>query len=513
VARSTHWPTSLGTALARRGLFALPLLLSLSTCSRPDPSTAALTRTSLTIGTAIPRGRNPATGVAGIVNLLTLEAPISIGWDGRGGPRAIDRWEWSADGLTLRLRVRPGIVFHDGTVLTNTIAAEILKGTFKADAGAVSTTVTSITADGADEIVIRTAQPEGFLLSDISVADFSLPGKPQVGTGPFRLTSQPGGLDLAAFDQYRGGRPAIDAVHIATYTSQRQAWAAMMRDETDMLWDVSAESLAFVEAESTVKTYPFMRAYYDAMVFNLTLPLFARRDVRRALNAAVDRQQVVDDALGKLGVPADGPIWPYHFAHLAGQAAYRFDPQRAESQLDALGLKRSRPQPGRMPSRFRFTCLVSSEDHRLQRIALLIQKQLFNVGVEMLVDAKPLVEVQTSLGQGRFEAVLSEFGSLRSLSYAYSLWHSPAAGQEGLNLHYKSADAALDRLRAAFTEAQVRTAVAAVQRTFYDDPPAIFIEWMSRSRALRRDIEVPSEEQRDILGTIERWRPAGARPR
>ena len=57
----------------------------------------------------------------------------------------------------------------------------------------------------------------------------------------------------------------------------------MMRGEADVLHDVSVESLDFVEAESTVQTFSFVKAYYHALVFNLTLPLFAQKDVRRAL--------------------------------------------------------------------------------------------------------------------------------------------------------------------------------------------------------------------------------------
>jgi peptide/nickel transport system substrate-binding protein len=509
---TTSRSTFVTTAFGCRGLFVLSIVLSASACAKTAPPPAPAT--TLTIAMAIPPGRNTANGVAGIAPFLVLEAPISIAWDGKAGRRAIDKWEWSADGLTLRLRLRPGILFHDGTALTNTIAADILREALTPDK-AVSATVQSVTAEGTAEIVVRTAQPEGFLLSDISMSDFSLPGKPHVGTGPFRLKPESGGLAFAAFDDYRSGRPAIDAVNIAAYTSQRQAWAAMMRGEADVLWDVSSESRDFVQAESTIQMHSFVRAYYHALVFNLTLPLFAQKDVRKALSVAVDRQQVIDISLGKHGVPADGPIWPYHFAHQSGQAAYRFDPARAESLLDGLGLRRGREsQPGKMPSRFKFTCLVPREDQRLQRIALVVQKQLFDIGVEMDVDSMPFSEVQTRLGAGQFEAVLHEFASLRSLGYIYTRWHSPAAGApEGFDLHYKSADTALDRLRAALKEDDVRVAVADVQRAFYDDPPAVFLEWMETTRALRRDIEVPHEEGRDILGTIQQWRPAAARVR
>ena len=358
-------------------------------------------------------------------------------------------------------------------------------------------------------IVVRTAQPEGFLLSDISVANFSLPDRPHVGTGPFRLESETAPVALKAFDGYWGGRPAIDAVNISVYDTQRQAWAAMMRGDADVLYDVSVESLDFVEAESTVQTHSFLRSYYHALVFNLTLPLFEQKDVRRALNEAVDRQQVVDISLRKRGVVSDGPIWPYHFGHSAAAPAYGYNPGKAEALLDGLGLTRGHEhEPDRMPSRFRFTCLIAREDQRLHRIALMVQKQLYNIGVDMDVEVKPASEVRARLKSGQFEAALTEFAALRSLAFVYLFWHSPTQGsQPPLNFHYTSADAALDRLRGAFRDEDVRVAVADVQRAFYDDPPAVFIDWMQASRALSRDISVPNANGRDIWGSIQQWKP------
>jgi peptide/nickel transport system substrate-binding protein len=493
-------------------LLALVTALSGGGCARsPSP---AISSTTLTIATAIPRIPDPGTGIPAILNSLTLEAPLGIAWDGTITPRAIDKWEWSPDGLALRLHLPPGVVFHDGTPLTNAITADILRDALGPNSPAVSATVESVTADGAEEIVIRTGQPEGFLLSDISIANFSLPGRPQVGTGPFRLESDDDQISLRAFDGYRSGRPAIGEMRIAEYPTQRQAWADMMRGKVDGLYDVSVEAMDFVKAGSTVATHPFLRSYYHALVFNLRLPLFARRDVRRALNTAVDRRAVVDVALRKHGIPADGPIWPRHFGHNDGQPAYRYDPRAAEALLDALGLTRGRDhQPGRMPSRFRFTCLIPREDLRLHRIALLLQKQLFEVGVDMAVEALPLREMRPRVARGQFEAMLSEFGALRTLGFVYSLWRSPAPGTRTfLDLHYSAADAALDRLRAALDPADVRRAVADVQRAFHDDPPAVFLDWMETTRALSRRIEIPGEGGRDIFAMTHQWRPVPAAP-
>jgi len=165
-----------------------------------------------------------------------------------------------------------------------------------------------------------------------------------------------------------------------------------------------------------------------------------------------------------------------------------------------------------MPSRFRFTCLVPSEDQTLQRVALLVQKYLFNIGVDMDVELQPQRDIARRVATGEFEAVLSEFAATRSLSFVYAFWHSPGESGGGLlGLPYHSADAALDRLRSSLSEADVRSAVADLQRAFYDDPPAVFLDWSERSHALSRNIEVSTEPGRDIMGNIRQWRPVTGR--
>jgi peptide/nickel transport system substrate-binding protein len=482
------------------------VLTGTSACSRaagPEGRSIALT-----IAVSVPPTNDTASGVNAAVDLLTVESPVAIGWDGRPNPRVIEGWEWDPSGLALRLRLVSGITFHDGTPLTTTLAAKILDGALKGG-GVVSTSVTSISADGDRDIVIRTARPEGLLLSDIATANFALTGKARIGTGPFKLESKGPPIALAAFANYRTGRPYIDAVKVAEYPTQRAAWAAMLRGEVDVLHDVSGDSLDFVEAQSTVQTRSFLRAYYHAMVFNLRLPKFARKELRQALNAAVDREQIVEVGLRKRGRAAYGPIWPHHFASSTTTPQYQYDPQLARNQLDAIAMPvRGEVASDRMPSRFRFTCLVSAEDQRLQRIALLVQKQLFAIDVDMDVQSLPWQKVRAAIVTGAYEAVLLPLAATRGLSFVYAWWHSPIPGIVGFpNFGYRAADEPLDRLRSAIAEDAIKAAVAEVQEVLHDDPPAVFLDWMETARALSREIDVPDEGARDIMGTIRLWRP------
>ena len=67
-----------------------------------------------------------------------------------------------------------------------------------------------------------------------------------------------------------------------------------------------------------------------------------------------------------------------------------------------------------------------------------------------------------------------------------------------------------DRIRYADGENNLRGAITGLQQTFMDDPPAIFLAWSVRARAVNKRFAVHVEEGRDILGTLRLWKPPSA---
>jgi len=467
---------------------------------------------TLVIGTAIPKVKTSDGGTGTLVRSLTLEAVVGIGWDGRPVPRVFDSWE-SEPGL-LRLHLRPSTRFHDGTTLTSAMAADIVRKKLAAQGPMVISTVSSVAAEDDSHIVIRTPKPEGLLLSDLSSLDITLPNKDEVGTGPFKSVDKGPPVLLEAFDGYRSGRPSIDFIKIVEYQTQRSAWTGLMRGDVNMLHEVSRDAAEFVEAETGFQTRSFLRTYYTGMVFNMRHPVLGRREVRQALNEAINRKQIIEAGMRNRGQAASGPVWPNHWAFSSAQRTYDYSPEMARFRLDTAGItdKRER-QPGRMPSRFRFTCLLMSDDQRFDKVALLLQRQLFDVGVDMIIESAPLLTIQKRLGTGDFDAALLEFIGSRSLNWAYIFWHSPlGASGRFMNTGYKGADQALDRLRSALSDDEIRAAVTDVQRVMYEDPPALFLAWQETSRALSRDFVLPNEGPGDIIGLLPRVRPVSMQP-
>ena len=330
--------------------------------------------------------------------------------------------------------------------------------------------------------------------------------KDTIGTGAYKVVSTTDtGASLVAFPQYFRGKPALAGIDVINYPTQRNAWTAMMRGDLDMLYEVSRDSAEFVQAETRVRSYPFSRSYYIPLVFNMRHPILGKAEVRRAINEALDRHALVQDGLRGQGSVADGPLWPKHWAYKPTAHPYLFNSLAAGKRLDAAGFKPRHSAKLGVPLRFAFKCLVFGNDPRFERLAVVAQKQLADIGIDMQLEALPLNALMARTRTGDFDAFLIEMSG-RSLSRLYDFWRSqgPALNNSG----YHGADAVLDRLRAARTDDDTRAAVVDLQRVLHDDPPAVFIAWQQMIRAVSADFDVAAEPDRDILSNVWMWRRA-----
>jgi ABC-type transport system substrate-binding protein len=463
------------------------------------------------IGIGAPAEVTRTSGMNVVISNLTAETWLTGKLDGSQDKRIVTDWSWDNDSHTiLHLKIRDDVYFHDGTKLTPEIAAQALRRTVKnagAEGALAFPSVKSVEVTGPNNLDLRLSEPNAFVVTDLAAISVRKPDRkpnnPDIGTGPFMVTrSNKQEAVLSAFPKYYRGRPTLSQIDVVGYATQRGAWAALMRGDIDMLYEVSRDAVDFVSAESRVRTYTFARPYYIALAFNVRHPILKNVAVRKAINEALDRATLVHDGLNDRGSRADGPIWPEHWARPKEVPQFSYDPNEAGRLLDEAGLKAPRNAAGSAPSRFSFTCIVYAEDSRFERIAVLVQKQLADVGIEMKLRPLKATELSEALGKGNFDAVFFEFFG-RSLSYAYGFWHHDGAL---LNSGYVAADGPLDRMREARSEEETRAAVAELTRVLHDNPPAAFLAWQKTTRAVSTRFDVVAEPDRDILGTIWQWR-------
>ena len=468
---------------------------SSSACRQVDGVGSDRVRPTLRIGAGFAATSSATMGLRTVAQLQTVENLARLTVDGRLQPWLARDWSVSPDGRSLSVNLVTGVKFHDGSPLTADIVANAVRASLPVTMGPAFSDVESVSATSDRQIVIRLRRPSPFLLEALEVP-VPKPGTSLVGTGPFKVDNPQSPTEMRANDDYYLGKPSIGRIVVANYPSVRAAWAEMLRSRIDMLWEVGADALDSLGASSKISTFTFVRRYQYAVVMNNQSEAFRSKAFRQAVNYAIDREAIVRDGLNGHGVVSTSPVWPYHYAFKPGLAVFGYNVSRAAQLLSDV------PQSaaGR-----HFTCLVRP-DADIERIALIVKRQLQQVGIEMSIEEVPVDQQIAAFKSGRFEAALTEMISGPTLLRAYQLWHSNGF----MNYHSPSIDAALDEIRYAASDEAYLSAVAHLQQTAMDDPPAIFLAWMERARAVSKDFEVPPVEPgRDILANVRQWKLSG----
>ena len=481
----------------------------------PDSRESIITKAdenNLRIGVIGFNSQDPLYGFQHVSRSLSVEGLLGNSRDGRPRPRLAESWTVSPDGLQWTIKLRADAKFQDGTSLD----AEAVKHSLDESLANTSDRslqpglqdIVGIDVAGSGEIVIRLRHRSTFLLDDLSMP-ISKRGEAgeQIGTGPFVTTSGSSEqIVMSSFRNHYRGVPQIQQIVWKPYPTLRTAWAGMMRGEIDFLYEVGQDAVEFVEGESSVSTFAFLRPYVIGVIFNSHREPLKNPVIRKALNFAVNRQLIVDQALRGQGIVAHTPIWPLHWAYDQTVPGYTYDPARASAILDTIGkipVTDSSSFVG--PARLRFTCLLPENFSVFERMALLVQKELFEIGVDMRLEVVPFREFNERIVRGDFDALFLEIIGGFSVSRPYVFWHSKSP-RNSFGYQDVDVDEALDAIRQAPDDETYRATVAQLQRNLIADPPAIFLAWGKTSRAVSRRFQVPNEPDSDVFLTVGRWR-------
>ena len=497
--------------MARLFVCTVLLCLAVGACKPPTGGGPAATPAAgpasdiVAVAYSDPRSREDGERALEIlVGFFADERLVALGRDGRPEPRLAERWEMSPDGLTWRFTLRRGLVFQNGQPITSTDARTAIVPDPQAPESSVPPGLRDLVAvetPTAQEMVIRLKRPNAFLLEGLNLSPVT--GADDSGAGPFRLDKRtPGKATLRRFDRYYRGRSDVAGVSIAEYPSQREAWSAMMRGDVDVLYDIAPDAFEFVEgiAERAHRVVPAAVRHRPDLQHGASAP----RPPRRPAGAEPGDRSARGRSTPSRAAAACRPSITSGRTTGPATPARRRSPstrRRPRAALDAAGLRRKAGTGS--PSRFSFTCLVQA-DPRYERLALLIQRQLLAVDVDMRLEAVPLSAFRPRVASGKFDAFLGELIASHGLSFTYMLWRSTP--EPFIRTGYTGADAALDRVRAARTDDELRQAVHDLQRTMHDDPPAAFLYWGQASRAVSRRFVLPAGDDVDILRSVDRWR-------
>lgn len=465
------------------------LLILTIACRSSGQAPASSASNTLTIGFGLAAGTDSEIGIQQVARSIAVEDLTVIGPDGNNLSKLAERWSTSEDGLTVQVHLR-STTFHSGTRIDAETVRQILQRQLPGSMGPAFADIADIraTGDGALEFVLR--RRSNFLLEALGTTAIREPQTTLSGTGPFYVTRDTGNeIEMRANSRYYGGKPGIDRLIIKPFTSLRSAWAEMLRGHVDVLYDIGVDALDSLVTSNDVTIFAVQRPYAHLLLLNVKRPPLNDPRVRRALNEAVDRQALVSEVWAGHAAPADGPVWYRHWAYSRDVPRFGYHPRSITAEAPV-----------------HFTCLVVDPSH--ERLALLVQRQLLAVGAQVDMEFVSADKGGERLRSGDFDAVLADFLQGPNMVRPYLNWYSSGPNNWG---HYSNhdVDTALDNIRLAADENAYRAGVSAFQRAIVDDPPAVFLTWRERARAVSRRFQVPSVPPgTDVFTTLRLWTPA-----
>jgi peptide/nickel transport system substrate-binding protein len=467
----------------------LVMLISTARCGGASGPSVSISSAAIRIGVGGVPQLTAQAGLQQVISSLSFEGLVRFHDDGRPSPWLAENWTTAEDNLSVTLQLRKQATFHDGTPLTAAGVVDVLRRSLPIAMGPAFADVVSILPLDGNRVQVRLREPSRLLIEALETT-IRKPEKLEVGTGPYVATTASGPATLQANSGYYLGRPTIERVTLVPYPSVRTAWAELLRNNLDMLYEVNMDALDSLKASSSVSVFSYLRHYQYVIMFGNRATSFRSAAIRRALNAAVDREALVREVLNGHGVPSTGPVPPTHWALDKAAPKLMFDPRQAR-ELAQRHLK--------------FTCLVAS-DSVYGRMALAIKQQLATASVDMQVQEVTQDQIIQAGRTGDFEALLIDVVSGPSIFRLFRQFYSKVPFElKPAGNH--SIDAALDRIRHAPSDDEYRNGVTDFQRAVVEDPPEIFLVWGERARAVSRRFEVPSTESGSDITSLRLWRP------
>ena len=306
--------------------------------------------------------------------------------------------------------------------------------------GGYLTYVTDVEATDDYTVVVTTSEPSPSMLrlavpilpehvwqeiDGDEVATFANNDSP-VGSGPFRLVEARANqfYRFAANKEHWAGAPKIDELVLRIFADDEAMAQALRAGEIDMLQDVSAPIFESLADEPGITVSDSLYSGFNELAFNLGAqtvdnvpigdghPALQDRQVRLAIDYAIDRDTLVDRVLRNHGSPASGVIPPiYDDLHWTpGDGIRGSDLDRANQILDEAGYARGSDgvRAGPDGRRLELRLFGREESETSQRNVEYIRDWLGELGMVATVQIMSEDALTTAIGQGEFD--LFEWG-------------------------------------------------------------------------------------------------------
>jgi peptide/nickel transport system substrate-binding protein len=426
------------------------------------------------------------------INQMTHEGLFYASADLTPQPALAESYEIVSDTEWV-FKLRQGAKFHNGQeVKAADVKASLELCKESPQVSQYGDAVESVEVIDDYTVKITTNGPHSGLLTDLShhgnailPADLIASGhdfnKEPIGTGPYKFVAWNKGesIELEANEDYWGEVPAIKHVIWKIIPEGSSRTMALEAGEVDMIIEVESTDLSRLQDNPDIVTVNEPGTGHNWVMINNEKAPFDNVDFRRAIDAAVDKNAVVQVALNGQGSVSDSML-PECFPGVVTDGAPTYDPEKAKEYLAASGLN---------PAECTFS-IICSDDTKL-RAGQVIQSSLKeNLGIDVTLESMDLATYLDKTAVGDYQAAIGGYTSSDVLAHCMGVYHSKSIdGSNKTRLNDSEIDGFIDEIKATLDPEENVKIVTELSKALNETCPQVPLYLKNNVRAYAKGLE------------------------
>jgi peptide/nickel transport system substrate-binding protein len=414
----------------------------------------------------------------------------------------VEGWQVSSDQKTITFKLKPNLKWSDGKPLTSADVLwtwqavtdektrspyasdfQLVKKAETPDALTFSVTYDQAYAPALDSWAGLQILPKHLLQGqDLHTTAFA---RKPVGSNYYKLDSWANGenIKLSRNPSSVLGQAKIDNLVTRIIPDSSAQFLELMADNIDSMGLDPIKYVRIIPARPELKQklalYKELGNSYTYMGFNLKRKPYDDVRVRKAINYAIDKQEIIDGVYLGLGIDIASPYKPGTRWSNPDLKPYPYDPKKAKvllkeagfTDIDGDGVLERDGKP------FSFEILTNQNKER-EKSAVLIQRRLKNVGIQANVRAIEWASfISRFIKTGDFDVVILGWG-LGLDPDQFNIWHSSqqAPGQFNfIGYNNPSIDKLLEQGRTELNPDKRQKIYHEFARVLLEDSPIVYL--------------------------------------
>jgi peptide/nickel transport system substrate-binding protein len=325
-------------------------------------------------------------------------------------PMLAESYEISPDGITYTIKLKKGVKFQDGTDFnadavkfnldryitekTSSRRSELAAVT-KVDVVDPNTVKLTLSKAFSPLLSVLTDRA-GMMVSPEAVKKYGAEYvNHPVGSGPYVFVEQVKGdhVTLKKNENYWNGPVKLDEVNYRVFTNGTAAVQNLKSGQLDFLSDVPTKEIPGVKNDSKFSIVSNPGMGYQGINLNTTQEPFTNKNLRQAINKAIDRETLSKVVFDGNVVPANSPFSPGNLANGDSDKLSKPNPEEIKSLL----------AKGGKPDGFTFKLQIGTSPVE-EQMGAVIQNMLKQYGINVELEKYEKAALSDNVTNGKFVA-------------------------------------------------------------------------------------------------------------